>query len=245
MIRSAPPASASFADRPGAGAGADDRLARLDLGAQPRERLVPRHRDQLVQAVGHRVGERRVVDVGVELVHLDRRPERLVQPGEQRIVGGRVVERLALDGDHRDALQRHEQHRRPCRGRELAADRAAELGALVRRRAHERHGRVVHVEVAALELRRHRLARAEVDHVERAERDDLRHARRAGRFEPVGRRRRARRRRARPRARSSSCRARPRGSRRARAPRSTARPRPSRGRRAPRSRAPRAARARA
>ena len=44
----------------------------------------------------------------------------------------------------------------------------------------------MHVEVAALELGRHRLARAEVDHVERAERDDLRHARRAGRLEPVG-----------------------------------------------------------
>ena len=45
-----------------AGAGADDRLARVDLGAQPRERLrrgSSRLLDQLVQAVGHRDRERR------------------------------------------------------------------------------------------------------------------------------------------------------------------------------------------
>ena len=153
------------------------------------------------------------------------------------------MERLPVDRDHRDAAQRHEEHRRPRRRRQLAPDLAPELrgtprassASASRSGCGRRGSRLV-------ELRRHRLARAEVDHVERAERHHLRHARprpppSAARARPRGRRRRARR-----RARSSSRRARPRGSRPRRAPPSTGRRCRSRGRRAPRSRAPRAAR---
>ena len=62
----------------GAGAGADDRPALGHLGAQPLERLLPRHRRpchsryELVEAVRHRERELRVVDVEVELVELHR-----------------------------------------------------------------------------------------------------------------------------------------------------------------------------
>ena len=66
MIRSAPPASASFAERPVPAPAPMIGLPAVDLRAQPRERLVARHRrllDQLVQPVGHRGRERRVVDV--------------------------------------------------------------------------------------------------------------------------------------------------------------------------------------
>ena len=149
----------------------------------------------------------------------------------------------ALDVDHRDAPERHEQRDRPGRGRQLARDPPAELRVLLRRRAHQRDRRVVHVEVAALELRRHRVARAEVDHVERAERDDLREPGARPRPRAGRARRRARRRRGRRTARSSSRRARRRGSPPRRAPPSPGRPCPWRGRRAPRSRAPRAPRA--
>ena len=60
----------------GAGAGADDRAAGGDLGAEPRECLLPsscRSLDQLVEPVRHRERERGVVHVGVDLVHLDLR----------------------------------------------------------------------------------------------------------------------------------------------------------------------------
>ena len=99
-----------------AGAGADDRLARLDLRAQPRERLAARviaisscRRSAIATANAG------IVDVGLELVHLDESRERLAQPCEERLVGVRVVERLPGDGDHRDALQRDEERRRAGR----------------------------------------------------------------------------------------------------------------------------------
>ena len=186
MIRSQPPASAHFADRPvPAPAPMIGRPASI-CGAQPRECLGPGHaRDHLVQPVRHRVGEGGVVDVEVELVQLDVVADAFTDGGEERLVRGRVVERSALRGDHRDALQRDEQRRRPLRGRELARDPAAELGTLLGRRPHQGDGGVVDVDVAAFELRRQRLARAEVDHVERAERDHLRQSELARRLQPV------------------------------------------------------------
>src|ERR687895_296173 len=103
---------------------------------------------------------------------------------EQCRIGLGVVERLVLCVDHRDALQRHEQAYGARRLGELARDPAPQLRALLPGGPHERHRRVVHVEVAVLELRRHGVARAEVDHVERAERHDLRHAGAPGGLEP-------------------------------------------------------------
>ena len=124
MIRSQPPASAHFAERPGPGAGADDRPARrrpAPAGARAPQRVVGAL-DQLVQPVGHRVGEGGVVDVQVELVQLDVVADALAQRREQRLVRRRVVERPALGRDHRHALQRHEQRGRPGRGGELPRD---------------------------------------------------------------------------------------------------------------------------
>ena len=122
MIRSAPPASAHFADRPVPAPAPMIGAALADLLAQPRERLVRAVIARLpissCSAVGHRRGERRVVDVGVDLVHLDLvAVDPLAQRVEQRRVGLGVVERLALDVDRRDAAQRHEQHRRARRRR--------------------------------------------------------------------------------------------------------------------------------
>ena len=74
----------------------------------------------------------------------------------------------------------------PGRRRELAPDPPAELEALLGRRAHQRDRRVVDVEVPVREALGHGVPRAEVDHVERAERDDLRQPERARRLEPVG-----------------------------------------------------------
>ena len=65
--------------------------------------------------------------------------------------------------------------RRAVRGARLLGDLLAELVHLLRRRAHQRDGRVVLVEAPALVLLGHRLRRAEVDHVERPDRDHLRH----------------------------------------------------------------------
>ena len=156
MIRSAPPASAHFAERPVPAPAPMIGLPAVDLRPQPRERLVARHvtcLDQLVQPVGHRGRERGVVDVLLELVHLDA-VERLVQrPRSSACVGLRVVERLPLDRDHRDAAERDEERRRPGRRGELAPDLRPSSRALLRRRAHQRHRRVVHVEVPAVELR--------------------------------------------------------------------------------------------
>ena len=156
---------------------ADDRPSLCDLGPEPLERLLSRHRVrpvELVQAVGHRLRERRVVDIRVELAHVDRVVEILAQRGEKRLVGVRIVEDLALDRDQRDAAERDEQRDRALGRVQLARDPPSQLGALLGRRPHERDRRVVHVEAPLPEPLGHRLHRAEVDHVEGAERDDLR-----------------------------------------------------------------------
>ena len=248
MIRSAPPASAHLAERP---VPAPAPMIGLPASTWARSRASASARghactlDQLVEPVGHRDREGVVVDVQLEPC--------ASTPSEPSRGGRRTAPRPPPRRGRRRLRSRSS--RRPCSGTksavgpvargQLAADPAAELRALLRRRPHQRHGRVVHVEVPVAELRRHGLERPEVDHVERAERDDLRQARarpppRAGPGPPRARRRRGRR-----RAPSSSRRARRRGSRRGRAPPSTGRRCRSRGRRAPRSRAPRAARARA
>ena len=96
----------------GAGAGADDRPARLDLGAQPGEGLVAGHRalaHELVQAVGHRLANVGVVDVRVELAHVDEssRPSRSAPTSASSAAGS--WKGWPLDGDHRDAAQRDEE----------------------------------------------------------------------------------------------------------------------------------------
>ncbi len=70
--------------------------------------------------------------------------------------------------------------------RQLCRDQASELGAFLRRGAHQRDGRVVHVEIALRELGRDGVARAEVDHVEGAQRHDLRQALASGHLQALG-----------------------------------------------------------
>src|SRR3990172_94340 len=129
--------------------------------------------------------EPRVVDAQPQPVRLDLGLEVLAQSGEERLVGGRIVEDLALDGDHRDPLERHEERGRPRRRLELARDQLPEHGALLRRGAHERDRRVVDVEVPLPVALGNGVQGPEVDHVERAERDDLRKAELARRLPPV------------------------------------------------------------
>ena len=174
----------------GSGAGADDRHARGDLRAQPRERLVARHRVASISScsrsaiavakAGSLISSRRSCTStdGVE---------RLAQPGD---AAPRRPRRRGTAGPATAIIETPPSGTNsavgPVAAESLRPIRAAELGALLGRRAHQRDRRVVDVEVPPLELRRHRLARAEVDHVERAERDDLRQAGRARRLEPVG-----------------------------------------------------------
>ncbi len=108
MIRSAPPASAHFAESPVPAPAPMIGLPCCDLRPQARERFRPCHcvvLDHRVQPVGHRVGERGVVDVEVA-ARAPRPPAPSVscRPCEERRVRLGVVERLALDRDHRDAL---------------------------------------------------------------------------------------------------------------------------------------------
>ena len=123
MIRSAPPASAHFAESP---VPAPAPMIGLPAAIWARSRasasarVMPPASDQLVQPVRHREREGRVVHVGVDLVHLDlRRVDQLADRVEQRRVGLGVVEDLALGRDRRDAAQRHEEHGRPGRRVEL------------------------------------------------------------------------------------------------------------------------------
>ncbi|MBA2465658.1 MAG: Tm-1-like ATP-binding domain-containing protein, partial [Nocardioidaceae bacterium] len=80
--------------------------------------------DHLVQTVRHRQGELLVVDGQVELLDLDL-CQGLGQPSQQCFVGSRVVERLSLDSDHRDAAAGDEQRRRAGRCGQLSTDLTA------------------------------------------------------------------------------------------------------------------------
>ena len=107
-----------------AGAGADDRLARVDLGAQPRERLAARHAsalDELVRA-GRPSRRAKAASLMSARARAPRRRGRAVSRSavEQRLVRLRVVEGAALGRDHRDAPQRDEQRRRARRRGQLA-----------------------------------------------------------------------------------------------------------------------------
>ena len=99
MIRSMPPASAHLADRPVPAPppmiGCRPRPGPAAGPARPLDSF-RRRRHQLVQTVDHRPGERLVVDVHVELVHLDAAVERFPDAIDERAVGLGVVERLAL-----------------------------------------------------------------------------------------------------------------------------------------------------
>ena len=125
-IRSMPPASAHLADRPVPAPAPMITPPPSSVRAQLRARLVAGHRalHVLVELLRHRVGERGIVDVAVHLDQLDALVEPLAQRGEQRLVGLRVVERLALGVDHRDARERQEQRGGAGRGGELARDPA-------------------------------------------------------------------------------------------------------------------------
>jgi hypothetical protein len=130
-IRSMPPASSHLADRPGAGAAADDRLAARDHVAEAFEdfarrsaclnlpcRLPALRRPAAVQRPegSHQFGgERRIVDVVRQADQLAHRglPHRRLERCEQRLVRRRIVERLARRIEHRDAaFGQEEAHRR-------------------------------------------------------------------------------------------------------------------------------------
>ena len=118
----------------------------------------------------------------------------------------------------------------------LSAMNVADRAALVGRRAHQRHGRVVAVELPRLEALGHRVPGAEVHHVERAARADVGQRRGARTRRAASARPRARRRRSRRRSRSSRRRSRRRAGPSRRAFPSTGRRRRWRGRRGSRSR---------
>ena len=195
-----------------AGAGADDRAAGVDLGAQPRERLGPRHdaASEISSCSRFAIASANagsLTSASTSCTSTFAGSTRRADRVEQRPVGIGVVEDLALRRDRGDAAQRHEQHGRAGGGIQLLADDPPDLAALVRRRPHQRDRRVVDVEVPVAIALRDRLDGAEVDHVERAERDDLRDAAASRPTRAAPAPRRARRPRRDRRTRSSSRRA--------------------------------------
>ena len=109
-----------------AGARADDRAAGVDLRAQPRERLGPRHdaarrisscsRFAIARA---NAGSLTSASTSCTSTFEVSTIARIVV--EERLVRLGIVEDLALGRDRRDAAERHEQHRRPGRGVQLLA----------------------------------------------------------------------------------------------------------------------------
>jgi hypothetical protein len=77
----------------------------------------------------------------------------------------RIIKRLFRLIDRRDSFQRNHDARRPGRGSGLSADFFPEGSSLVRRRAHQRHGRVVLVELSAPGFFRDGIGGAEAGHV--------------------------------------------------------------------------------
>src|SRR5262249_40850837 len=125
-------------------------------------------RRDLEEALDESLGELRLVDVQGQADdpalggRLHGRLERFQQGG----IRGRIAEGLSRRIDRGDALLGNEEAYRPAAGVELVPDPLADLAALVRRGAQQRHLGVVPVEIAAAKLRRHRLQGPEVDHVE-------------------------------------------------------------------------------
>ena len=108
------------------------------------------------------------------------------QRGEERLVGGRRMERLARGADHADSPARQEQRDRAAVGVELAGDDLAEPRALLGVGPQERDLRIVRVECPPRDARRHRRGLAEVHHVETARRHDRGDAEAPGRLQPGG-----------------------------------------------------------
>src|SRR6202050_5163335 len=128
MTRSAPPLSANFAERPIpapaaiTGLPAASVLLRRSRTSFREYFIAASLSNERKKAVRRLRCERIAIDVGV---HLDQRhigshigPKR----GEQRVVGLRVVEGLALHIDVGDALLGDHQHRWPFRPAELRSD---------------------------------------------------------------------------------------------------------------------------
>ena len=104
----------------------------------------------------------------------------------------RIPERLARRIERGDAALRQQEAHRPFHLVEPLADPAPHRGVLLRRRAHQRHLRIVRMKLAAAVALGHRVGRAEIDHVERADRADIGNARADDRAEAVlGRRQHA------------------------------------------------------
>ena len=232
MIRSAPPASAHLADSPVPAPAPMTGLPSARLGPQPGQQIVASHRQsspaagrrwpvvRLARAVGWSViiwcsrsaiavanaGSLRCASDPVQGPARPRVSSGPAPPGRPR---RRPASRNGWPSASSALTPRSGQNTStgPGRRRRLAADPGAELGHLLGRGPHQRHGRVVLEEQPAAERGGHRVGRPEVHHVERAGRDDLRQARGAGRGEPVRARPTARRRPGRRPARSWSGRA--------------------------------------
>ena len=182
-MRSMPPCFLALGGEAGAGAAADDRLAAGDHGAELFEdvgagdrhasrscarRLVRRRAVQRAVGGDGGGGELGVVDVVRHADELARRglAHGRLQRGEERGVGGRVVEGLARRVERGDAALGQEEADRRVHPVQPLADPAADGGVLLERRAHQGDLRVVAVEQAAAELLGHRLGGAEIDHVD-------------------------------------------------------------------------------
>ena len=164
-MRSMPPASSHFAERPVPGAAADDRLAASDHAAEAVEDLAragraarlslrrPAGRPDRSDAISPKCATRASANAG-SLMLWGRRTRRRFAPArkprrdgvEQRLVGGGIPERLARRVDPRDAALRDQEPHRPLHPVQLVHDELADGRALVRRGAHQGDVLVVAVE---------------------------------------------------------------------------------------------------
>ncbi len=143
----------------------------------PRPHPLIKHRE-------HRIAERRIVGLRVELDVARRRFDRLAKTFGHRLQSSRIVERPALLVPGMQAPRRHQERGRTLGLRELGADVMRETALLLRRHDSRGDEAVVGVIGPVLVLLRRPRPGLEVDHVGRARRDDLRNTRLARRLEP-------------------------------------------------------------
>ena len=101
-------------------------------------------------------------------------PHGLFECAEQRGIRRLIVERATRLIERRDAAFGNQEAHRAGHRVELVGEERADRTAFVGGRAHQRHGRVVAVEVPRAQALGHRVPGAEVHHVERAARADVR-----------------------------------------------------------------------
>ena len=187
-MRSMPPASSHFADRPVPAPPPMMGSRRRTLGAQLFQDLVTRDAGHaacpFLGSISRKLAARAARERGV--VEMQRQADQLPVRCRNEVLRNRIEQRpircgiperaigLVQSGDA--ALGNQEPHR-ALHPIELGRDEATDLRALLGRGAHQRHVGVMAVQTPAAKRRRHRVHGPEVHHVECAAGADIGHPR--------------------------------------------------------------------